>query len=816
MTGGICAEILLPLPLHGTFTYNIPEKLAKDLCLGSRVIVNFGKRKLYTGIIVKIPSVHDTDYEIKEIESVYDYSPIITLKQFELWEWMADYYCCALGEVMKAALSSEFLPDSEAKIHTGNAEIAANLTKKQEQLYNIITENRGISINELAKLSGINNPVNHLKQLHEKSLISFSEILRDGYKPLEINMVSFDSTVLQLYVDEIDKLSRRAAKQYQIIKYLIDQVDINSANALEIEQKSLIEKCNCTAASLKSLEQKKLIKLFQKETSRIEEDKTEVDGSFELSTAQIQSYNQIVSFFKTQKPVLLHGVTSSGKTEIYISLIKRALAEDMTVLYLLPEIALTSQIIVRLQKHFGEKVGVYHSRYSKAARAEVYKTVLSGKCKIVLGARSAVFLPFNNLGLIIVDEEHDASYRQVDPSPRYQGRDTAVMMSVMNKCNVILGSATPSIESFYNTQIRKYGLIELSERYGMISMPDIHIADLKDSYRRKMMKAHFHPVLFKHIKLALDNNEQIILFQNRRGYSPYIQCTECGHIPMCNSCNVSLTYHKFKKKLICHYCSATHNLISNCPECNGTSLLTRGLGTEQIESEALALFPEARIARLDYDSARSLKSYRRILDDFASHRVDILIGTQMVSKGLDFENVSLVGIMNADNMLGFPDFRAAERSFQMMAQVSGRAGRRKKQGMVIIQSFDAEHPVLKYVVENDFRALYQNQIEERKMFGYPPFSYMLTVKLKHRDKTRVKRASYVLTNNLREVFHQRVKGPEEPLINKLKNSYLMNIHIRFEKNISQRKVKRKILNLCSELKSTPEFSNIIIQIDVGS
>lgn len=815
MDEGVYAEILLPLALQGTYTYYIPEKYAKKLCQGSRVIVNFGKRKLYVGLVAKITGKPDKEYEIKEIESVYDYKPVITPKQFELWYWMADYYCCTLGEVMKAALSSEFLPDSEARIHTGQAEVSVGLTKRQEQLYNIVSGNNGITINELSKLSGINNPVKHLKFLHEKSLISFSEILRDGYKPLNISMINFDAGVLEKYAEEIDSLSRRAIKQYEIIKFFIEQTDINSVKIFEIEQKTVIEKFNCTAASLKSLEKKNLIKLFKKEISRINDDNIDANGSFELSLAQKESYEKILSIFEKNKPVLLHGVTSSGKTEIYISLIKRALAQNKTVLYLLPEIALTSQIIVRLKRHFGDLVGVYHSRYSKAARAEVYKSVLSGDCKILLGARSAVFLPFNNPGLIIVDEEHDASYRQADPAPRYQGRDTAVMMSVIYKSDIILGSATPSIESYYNTKTNKYGLVELTERYGKISMPEIVIADVKDGYRRKLMRSHFHPVLESYVKEALGKSEQIILFQNRRGYSPYIQCLDCGFIAMCNSCNVSLTYHKFKNRLVCHYCGASHTLIRNCPECNSTKLQTKGMGTEQIEAEAMVLFPEANIARLDYDSAKSLAAFRRILDNFAAGRVDILIGTQMVSKGLDFENVSLVGIMNADNMLGFPDYRAAERSFQMMAQVSGRAGRRKKRGKVVIQSFDAEHPVLKFVLNNDYKALYENQIEERKMFNYPPFSFFMTIRLKHRDKTKLKRASSVLAHSLKELFHDRVKGPEEPLINKLKNSYLMNIHIRYERTVSPAKLKKAIIERCSALRSVAEFASVVTQIDIS-
>lgn len=808
------AEILLPLPIKNTFTYFIPEDFRENLEIGSRVTVGFGKRKLYTGLVVKLHNNKTSEYEIKPIESIYEYESIINSNQLKFWEWISDYYCCSVGEVFNAAISSIFIPDSESKISLTDKQISTKLTPTQEKIYNAINNGKSLTVSELSKLCDIKNPVNHIKVLQDIGLVDFSESLKSGFKPQTVNMIHFDINVLSDNEDEIEKIQKRGAKQWKILSYLVDISSSENKKIIEISEKTVLQGCNCSKASLKSLYHKNLIKLFSKEVSRIQETENHEIIDFELTEAQQKAYKSIKSSFKESKPVLLHGVTSSGKTEIYIRLIQEALSNNKTVLYLLPEIALTSQIIFRLRQHFGNLIGIYHSKYSKAERGEVYKAILKGELKIVLGARSSIFLPFSNLGLIIVDEEHDGSYKQIDPAPRYHARDTAVVLSVLHKADIILGTATPSIESYYNTENGKYALVNLSERYGKINLPEIITVDLKDGYRRKIMRSHFHPILVDLVQNALDNKEQVILFQNRRGFSPYVQCTDCAYIPICDSCNVSLTYHRYRNKMICHYCGKAFATIVNCPECGGDKVLTRGMGTEQIEDEANALFPEAKIGRLDYDTAKTRRSYESIISEFANNNIDILIGTQMVSKGLDFENVSLVGVMNADNLLSFPDFRAFERSFQMFSQVSGRAGRRKKQGKVVIQTFDTTHTILDNVINNDFLSLYKNQLQERKLFNYPPFSYFILIKLKHKNIVTLNKASSLLANELRKDLYDRVKGPEEPIINKIKNAYIKNIHIRYEKQVSPKKLKTAIIKKCDALKHISEFSSINIQIDV--
>lgn len=814
MPAELYAEILLPLRIKNTFTYKVPDEYANKLLIGSRVVVAVGKRKYYTGIVYRLHNQNKGEYQIKPIESVYDPKPIVNKMQMKLWEWIAEYYSCTLGEVFNAAVASIFIPDSESKISVTDNQTSANLTAKQKEVYNLIAAEKTLTVKDLSSKMGIQNPVNHLKVLQENGLINFFESVKSGYKPLVSKMVRFDVNVLKSKEGDIEKIAKRGIKQYSIIKTLGNIAVAEGKNQVEISELELLKQSSASKASLKTLAEKNIVELFTKEVSRIFENRSKTEHEISLTPAQQKCFKEIKAGFKKNKPVLLHGITSSGKTEIYIRLIQKALSENKTVLYLLPEIALTSQIIIRLREHFGDLIGIYHSKYSIAERGEVYNSVYDGKIKIVLGARSSIFMPFKNLGLVIVDEEHDASYKQVDPAPRYHARDTAVVLSIMHNANIVLGTATPSIESYYNTQIGKYSLVNLTERYGNINLPEIIPVDIKDGYKRKIMKSHFHPILIDYINQALDNKEQVILFQNRRGFSPYIQCFECGFIPICDSCNVSLTYHKFRNKMICHYCGKNFNLFDNCPKCGGNKMLTKGMGTEQLEDEVNAFFPEAVVKRLDYDTAKTRRSYENIISEFSLSKIDILIGTQMVSKGLDFENVSLVGILNADNLLGFPDYRAFERSFQMFSQVSGRAGRRSKRGKVIIQSFDTKHMVIEKLCNNDYIGLYNNQIHERKLFKYPPFSYFIIVKLKHRNVVTLNKAAKLLANNLRIDLYDRVKGPEEPLINRIKNAYIKNIHIRYEKEVSPKKLKAAIMQKCDALKMVSEFSSINIQIDV--
>lgn len=808
------AEILLPLALNTSFTYKIDSEQSEKIEIGSRLIVNFGKRKLYTGLVIELHNRHESSFEIKPIESIYDEEAIVNETQLKLWKWIAEYYCCTIGEVLNAAIPSVLIPHSETRLFLLDSDEVVEVNSTEQKILSFLLNSDNTSITDLIKNTGIKNPVRQIYELQKKGLIAYSEKVKTGYKPLYVNMIAFDVSKVEKNHDIYDSVISRASKQAEILKYIANIIADGEQTTFEIEEKIVIQACNCSRASLKSLEKKNLIKLFQKTVSRFSETNENIFKDFDLSPVQSKSLMQIEREFTSKKPVLLHGVTSGGKTEVYIRLIEKRLKQRKSVLYLLPEIALTSQIIERLRKYFGARIGIYHSKYSMQERAEVYKSVLRGELDIVLGARSAIFLPFSNLGLIIVDEEHDNSYKQTDPAPRYNARDTALVLAHIHKANIILGTATPSVESYYNTTIGKYSLVELNQRYGDIKLPEILVIDIKDAYRRKIMQAHFHPQLANLIRQTLDDKKQIILFQNRRGFSPYIQCAYCGNIPICNTCNVSLTYHKFRNSLLCHYCGKQINFPEQCPYCTSKKLLTRGLGTELIENEAAILFPEAVIQRLDYDTTRTRKSYENIISDFASGKIDILVGTQMVSKGLDFENVSLVGIMNADSMLGFPDFRAFERSFQLMSQVAGRSGRRKDRGRVVIQTFDPTHPVLKYVVENDYDSLYKSQMEERQAFLYPPISFFIIIRLKHKDIYVLNKAASLLANDLKRDFNQRVKGPEEPLINKIKNTYIKNIHLRFEKNLSAKKVKSVVMQKCSAVKSLSDFSSVSIQIDV--
>lgn len=810
------AEILLPLPLDSTYTYIIPEEYSEKLEIGFRVLVNLGKRKIYTGIVVDLHN-NIPEFESKPIISVVDDEAFVNSKQLELWRWISAYYCCSLGEVMNAATPGILIPSSETKFfYNDNNNYEEELSNAELKIIDLLQNNNQLNISEVIAATDLKNPIKILESLEKKNIISFDQNLKKTYKPLFKNVVVFDIGFIEESTDAYEKILKQNSKQKEIIEYLAYLSQVRNLKSFEIAEKQLLDDCDALKSSLKSLESKGLIKLLRIPESRILKSESNID-SFEapcLTENQLVAYNTISNIFEKKQPVLLHGVTSSGKTEIYIKLIEKALNDGREVLYLLPEIALTSQIIERLKKYFGNKIGVFHSKYSSNIRSEVYKSVLKSELKIILGVRSAIFLPFNNLGLVIIDEEHETSYKQFDPDPRYNARDMAVVLAKIHGGNVILGSATPSIESYYNALSGKYSLVELNQRFGNVKLPEIVIADVKDAYRRKIMNAHFHPLLVKNISEALERNEQIILFQNRRGYSPYLECKDCGWVPYCKNCNVSLTYHKYENKLVCHYCGEKFDVVNKCPSCSSTKLSTKGFGTERIEDEIQVLFPSARIARLDYDTASTRKKFEKILTDFQSHKLDILIGTQMVTKGLDFAKVSLVGILNADNMLNFPDFRAFERAFQLMLQVSGRAGRRDEQGKVVIQTFDVAHPVISQVISNDYISLYNSQMEERSMFKYPPYWNFIIIKLKHRDRDRLHYAANLLGVELKKELFERVKGPEEPLVNRVNNLYILNIHLRFEKKISAVKIKEVLIHKCKILKSCSDYSSISIEIDV--
>lgn len=812
----LTASVILPLALPGTFTYEVPDEFRHSIKNGQRVLVNFGKKKIYTGIVVNVEETDagNTDFNIKPIYALLDDTPFITEAQLKLWNWMSSYYCCTIGEVLAAAIPSILLPTSESKYSVSATPTSDEILVKSDlAVFNALTLSHVSSLNEIIDVTGLKNPLPALQRLVARGLVSDEQIIAKQYKPTERNYVLFSTIEAEKNQSALDKIMAKNGKQKQIIEQLVGICQTRHTDCIEIEEREILERCEASKSSLQSLQKYGLLQLYRK--VRESNFDTETDSKqVELSEPQQIAFAEINSAFAENIPVLLHGVTSSGKTEIYIRLIQNTLAQGRKVLYLLPEIAITAQIIARLEKYFGTSVKVYHSKHTASARAGIYNAVLGNKYEIILGVRSAIFLPYENLGLIIVDEEHENSYKQFDPDPRYNARDMALVLGKIHNANVILGSATPSVESYYNTTQGRYRLVELTERYGNVQLPTIEVADMKDAYFRKINKGHFHPTLIAAINSAIAAGEQVILFQNRRGYSSMMECKDCGWVPHCSNCNVSLTLHKFDNKLVCHYCGEKFNVPTKCGNCGSENLTSKGLGTEKIEEQVATLFPTARIARLDYDTAQSRKNYERIIDEFSNGDIDILIGTQMITKGLDFPNVSLVGILNADNMLNFPDFRAFERSYQLMAQVAGRAGRRQKRGRVIIQTFSPDHEIIRQVLANNYKAMFDKQMRERELFHYPPLCSFVIVHMKHKDYRKAFQAAAILAKELKAVLQQRVRGPEEPAVNRISSYYIMNVHVRFEKSISASKVKAFIMEKVQMIKSIPELSQVNAEIDV--
>lgn len=753
-------DVLLPLPLEGLFTYAVPEEMEAQVRFGVRLVVPLGRSKTYVAIAVKIHG-QQPEFKVKPVLEVMDEEPILTESQFNLWRWIADYYMSPLGEVYNAAM-----------------------------------------------------PLG-LKQ-------------RDGFKPKMETYITLTPTYRneQALHIALDQLARSPKQQKVFIDYLAlshwDEFpdERTERQRSEVSRDELMNYSHCTSTVLKNLIERKMLMTYEKEVGRLNHaGEPHLDQVKPLNEAQQEAYNQILFSFLSKNVTLLHGVTSSGKTEIYIHLIRQALERHEQVLYLLPEIALTVQIRERLQKVFGSRLGIYHSKYSDAERVEIWKKQLSSNpYDVILGARSAVFLPFQKLGLIIIDEEHETSFKQQDPAPRYHARSVAIMMAAKmgqgTDCKVLLGTATPSMESYYNAVNGKYGLVTLNSRYQDIQLPEIQIVDIKDLQKRKMMQGPFSPLLLGSIKKALAAGEQVILFQNRRGFAPMIECRQCGWVPHCTNCDVSLTFHKNIQQLTCHYCGYTYQVPTVCPCCGSTELKGRGYGTEKIEDQVMEIFPEARVARMDLDTTRTRSAYERIISDFSAGRTNLLIGTQMVSKGLDFDKVSVVGILNADSMLNYPDFRAYEHAFMMMAQVSGRAGRKGKQGLVLLQTKSPQLPVINQVVHNDYVGFYKDLLEERKSFRYPPFYHLIYIYMKHRYDQTVNTAAIEMGSLLRQWFGDRVLGPDKPSIAKVKQLNIRKIVLKLENGIDMKRV-REYLNLAQEklLKET-RYNSLQIYFDV--
>jgi primosomal protein N' (replication factor Y) len=822
-------DVILPLPLPGYFTYRLPVELNNFIKKGQRVIVPFGKFKLFSAIVKNIHTNPPKDYEAKYIISILDKEPIINEKQFIFWEWIAEYYMAYLGDVMNAALPSTLKLASETKIvlNQNNEINKDNLNEKEYLIVEALERQHYLTISDISKILDIQKVFPIVKTLFEKNIIILEEELKNNYKPKKeayINLAAqytSDKQLSQLF----DLLEKKAPKQIEILMEFISMSNKRKLKNQSLSLNELLKDNKTRREQINTLIKKGIFEITYKYHSRLKDVEDTINNMPELSHNQSIALNEIKENFKNKDVVLLHGVTSSGKTEIYIRLINEFIQQGKQVLYLLPEIALTTQTINRLQKYFGNKVGVYHSKFNDNEKIEIWNKVLNNNLlklnnenvpyQIILGARSSIFLPFINLGLIIVDEEHDTSYKQTEHAPRYNARDAAIFLAKIYNAKTLLGSATPSMESYYNTKINKYALVNISERYGNVEMPEHVIVNIKNDTLQRKMKSHFSPLLINEITNSLQKKEQIILFQNRRGFAPRIICNECNWTLMCKNCDVTLTYHKQHNTFKCHYCGYVTPPPEKCPVCGNNNLQMKGFGTEKIEEELPIFFPNAKIARMDLDTTRTKYAFQKLINDIEEGNIDILVGTQMITKGLDFENIALVCILNADNMLSFPDFRAFEHSFQLMAQVSGRAGRKNKRGKVIIQTFSPQHPVFQYVINNDYNSMYDNEIIHRQKFKYPPFYRLIEITLKNKDMQLLNKVANKFALLLQQSLENNILGPEYPIIPKIRNEYLKNIIIKINKNYPQSKTKLKLINLINEFKTIKEHKStkIIINVD---
>ena len=782
-------DVILPLPLPGLFTYSVPDGMEGRVVFGKRLLVPLGRSKKYIGMAVK---THDEKpaFEVKPIEQVLDENPVLLERQYRLWSWISDYYMSPLGDVYNAAFpaglksTEKFKPKMELYVGLSSA-------YRNPQTLRVALQMMGRAVKQMKAFTTFLQ-LSHWDILLENE-VDENGLLREEFYELR-NMQSPD-------------IPSSNGNQPSDIPSFIEKVT----------KEELMNESHSTSAIIKSLIDKGFLFTYEIEVGRLN---TSGESHFELikplSMPQQDAYNQILMQMMKKNVVLLHGVTSSGKTEVYIHLIKQALDEHKQVLYLLPEIALTVQIMERLHRVFGDRLGIYHSKYSDAERVEIWQKQMSDHpYDVILGARSAVFLPFQKLGLVIVDEEHETSFKQQDPAPRYHARSAAIVLASMYpEAKVLLGTATPSMESYYNAQQGKYGLVEMKTRYKDIQLPEIQVVDVKDLRHRKIMKGAYSPQLLAAVREALQRGEQAILFQNRRGFAPMIECKVCGWVPKCKNCDVSLTLHKNINLLTCHYCGYTYPVPTECPNCGSTELTGRGIGTEKVEDQLTEIFPEARIARMDLDTTRTRNAYERLIEDFSSGKTNLLIGTQMISKGLDFDKVSVVGILNADSMLNYPDFRAYEHAFMMMAQVSGRAGRKGKRGLVILQTKNPTLPIISQVVHNDYQALYQSLIEERKMFHYPPFFHLINVYVKHKYDKVCQQASLELGKTLRAWFGERVLGPDKPAVARVKTMNIRKIVIKLENGIDQQKVREYLKYAQQQMAKDPRYGALQVYYDV--
>jgi len=816
-------DVILPLAIPKTYTYRVPHDWNDDLKVGVRVIVQFGKgRKQYSAVVENIHTQPPKHYEAKYLESILDELPIVSDKQIDFWKWLASYYMATIGEVMNSALPAGLRLASETKVflHPDYRFIVEELSDQEYLIVEALELRNELDLKQIGEILGLKNVQLLIKQMIEKKAIMVEEEIKRRYAPKMIDIVQL--------TNEMQKESKlkaafnnleAAPKQLEVLMNFIQLNKSFDAEIQEVRKLELQKRSNATSATINQLVNKGIFEIHQREAGRIQLSEASRKIS-KLSDDQNQALQSIQDYFKKSDVVLFHGVTSSGKTEIYMQLIRDAIKKGKQVLYLLPEIALTTQIVMRLQNVFGEKVGVYHSKFNENERVEVWNNVMAFEAnkfeqfQIILGARSALFLPFQELGLVIVDEEHERTFKQIDPAPRYHARDAAIVLAKRYDAKVLLGSATPSLESMHNVETGKYAYVRLDKRYGNISLPEIIVADIKEATKRKKMKSHFSPQLLDLMGECLADKKQIILFQNRRGYSPYLLCETCGHAPQCIHCDVSLTYHKFKQRLNCHYCGYSIPLPKECDSCGDNNLHLKGFGTEKIEEEISIFFPEAKVARMDLDTTRAKKAYHQIINSFQEKEIDVLVGTQMVTKGLDFDHVGLVGILNADNLLYFPDFRAFERSYQLMSQVSGRAGRKGKRGKVLIQTFNPDHRIIQQVVQQDFASMKSIELKDRMKLHYPPYYRLIQLNLKHRDRNKTVNTANRIASLLKDKLGTRILGPEAPTIERIRNQYHQNILIKAEKNLSISKLKEMIQILLVEVLSQDIHKSVRVNIDV--
>ena len=816
------ADVILPVPVHQVFTYRVPFEVNELVQPGVRVIVPFGRSKLITGIITKVHEVVPNGYQAKYIEHVLDETPIITKNQFLLWQWISNYYMSPLGDVMNAALPSNFKLASETKIVL-HPDFDKNLNKLEDRHYQIVEAleiKEVLDLKEISEILGIKTIHPIIKKMIDLKIVLSQEEMNEKFTPKTALYIELSEKYLN--IDQIEQLihsleqRKSASKQLESLLLLLSEGNFKENYFEPVLRKTLEEK-GASLSSLNTLEKNNILIQRRYEISRFDASEQNLSTFKTLAPSQEVALEEIKTSFKDKQVTLLHGVTGSGKTEIYVELIKEQLEKGKQVLFLLPEIALTTQLIQRLSAYFGDLIGIYHSKFNQNERVEIWNNVLRNNPKrfrIILGARSSIFLPFSDLGLIIVDEEHENSFKQYDPSPRYNARDCAIVLGHMYKAKVLLGSATPSLESFYNAQNGKYGFVSLKERFGGIQLPEIFCANLKKERRQKSMNSHFSSFLVDTMRDVLNKGEQIILFQNRRGYTPMWQCEICNWTPKCKNCDVSLTYHKQTNSLKCHYCGHHSPPIGTCSACGSNRLKMLGFGTEKIEDELSIMLPDKVIKRMDLDSTRSKNAYSNIINEFENRQIDILIGTQMVTKGLDFDNVSLVGILDADMLLNRADFRAFERSYHLMSQVAGRSGRKHKRGQVIIQTGDPDHWVIQKIIDHDYEGFYNSEIIERKNFFYPPFYKIIDITLKHKEENALDVSSIELAGKLKEVFKERVLGPEYPVVRRVKNMYLKKITLKIEREAPERKVKEKLQQIINEFYISPSNKNIRIVVDV--